>query len=154
MWPIVTDGSSTVGLSRLWALQKWLNHSRCHLGWCVTLHSDPAYKGAREKRSGPLQIIGTLCCELCINGCTDWDVVWDAESGGSREPCKPIRWGCTFGATRQIHCNRQCVVAMQPYVKLLWPFVGVPFSRCVSWQSRLAVRIICERLRTIHCCCW
>ena len=35
----------------------------------------------------PVTTIGTLCRELCKNGGTDCDAVWDAESGGSRESC-------------------------------------------------------------------
>ena len=40
---------------------------------------------------GPLQTIGILWRELCKNGWTDEDAVWEVDSGGPKEPC--IRWG-------------------------------------------------------------
>jgi len=33
-----------------------------------------------------LYSIGTLCRELCKNGRTDRNAVWDGESGGTKEP--------------------------------------------------------------------
>jgi len=40
---------------------------------------------------GLLQSTATLCSELCKNGWTDRDAVWDLDLGGSKEAC--ISWG-------------------------------------------------------------
>jgi len=42
-------------------------------------------------RGRPLQSIGTLCRELCVNCWTDRDAVWAVDSGEPKEPC--FRWG-------------------------------------------------------------
>ena len=41
-------------------------------------------------RGGPLLSIGTVCRELCKNGWTSRDAIWDANSSWSKEAC--IRW--------------------------------------------------------------
>jgi len=51
----------------------------------------PHKRGNYEGESGdPLESIGTLYRELCKNGWTDRDAVWDMDPGGPKEPC--IRW--------------------------------------------------------------
>ena len=57
------------------------------------------------------------------NGRTDQDVVDGADLCGSKEPC--IRGGCTLHFTEYT-----CTVAMQPYVKLLWPLIKLQFIFC------------------------
>ena len=53
------------------------------IGWVQT--PDPPRKGTILRRETE------VFRELCKSGCTNRDAVWDAESGGCREPC--IRWG-------------------------------------------------------------
>jgi len=51
----------------------------------------------------------SICRELCKNGSTDRDTVWDVDSGGPKEPC--TRWGPDPLCERAIlgkgaaHCN-------------------------------------------------
>jgi len=66
-------------------------------------------------------------CRLIVKyrdkiGCTDRDAVWDAESGGSREPLGLLD-EIHISDTWRMRLNRPCAAAMQPYVKLLWPIV-------------------------------
>ena len=64
----------------------------------------------KGKNGRPFWTIGTLCSELCINSWTNQDAIWDADSGGPKEPC--IRWGCTLALSGEydwtIHKQRQC----------------------------------------------
>jgi len=124
MGPIVTDRVAWfVGLSvcllQQWYLQKRLNRSRCRLAWGFVLTKEPSIRwgsrspmrrGNLKGESGLLQSIATFCCELCKNGWTDRDAVWDLDSGGPKEACN--RWGCTLAPPGEyqwtVHMRRRC----------------------------------------------
>jgi len=73
--------------------------------------------------------------EPCKNGWTDRDAVLVLDSGGPKEPCRPIRLGpyppregaILRGKRRFIvryrECTYSCAAAMRPFLKLLWPLV-------------------------------
>jgi len=83
----------------------------------------PMGRGNFEGRKGsPLESIATLCRELCKSGWTDWDAVWDLDSGGFKEA---LLGGVHIGATWRILLNHPCVAAILPVVKLLWPLVKI-----------------------------
>ena len=72
----------------------------------------------------PLYSIGILCRQLCKNGWTDRNAVWDAESGSSRKPC--IRWGVHWrhpaNATEPSMCGGDaalCQITLTTYYYLL-----------------------------------
>jgi len=91
--------SLSVQFSPSWALQKWLNQSRCDLGWWLRWAVGTIYHvldGAQILQEemaifwgtdGPLWSNGTFYGELCKNDSTDWDAVLDEISVGSKEPC-------------------------------------------------------------------
>ena len=59
---------------------------------------DPAFEGTvlRGKIGGPLQSIGTFCCELCkMAKPRDRDAVLDVDSGGSYKGSM-CQTGCTL----------------------------------------------------------
>jgi len=66
--------------------------------------------------------IETVCCELCL---TDRDVIWDVDTGGSKEAC--TRWGHTE-ATWRIRLNR-------PYTEAMLPFCQITFDKLFSLMS-------------------
>jgi len=81
---------------------KWLNRSRCHLGWglgwarepCIRWGSiSPHGKGQfwGGERGIPLYSIWRVCAHLCKNGWTDRDAVWFVGLAGPKESC--VRWG-------------------------------------------------------------
>jgi len=50
------------------------------------------------KGAAHCKVYRTLCCELCKSCWSDRNTVWDAQSGGSREPW--IRWGIDVPTAR------------------------------------------------------
>jgi len=62
------------------------------------------------------------CCELCKNGWTNWDAVWDFDWGGSNEA---LLDGVHIGTTWRIWLNCPRAEVMQPFVKLIWPLVTI-----------------------------
>jgi len=84
MWPIVTDGPAwTASLLGSSALQKRLNWFRCRLGCGFGCAQGTMYYIGKNGR--PTVSIRTLCRELCKNGWTNQDAVWDVNSGGPKE---------------------------------------------------------------------
>jgi len=63
-----------------------------------------------------VQGIGTVCWELCKNGWTDRDAVWDMDLGVSKEAL--LDW-VHIGTHWRIRLNHSCAAAMQPHVILL-----------------------------------
>ena len=129
MWPVATDGeclSVCLSVWQSWALQKWLNRSRCCLGCGPVNHVLDGVQVLlvdvqfwRGKGTAHCKVWG-LFRALCKNGWTDRDVVavWDAVG-----PRKCVLDGVDIGATRRIQLSRPCAAALWPYVKLLWPLV-------------------------------
>jgi len=122
MWPVVTDGVAwSVGLSQSWALQKTAEliempyelrtplSPRNHL---LMRSRSPLVRGNFEVGRG----------ELCKNGWTNRDVVWDLNSGG---PKQALLSRVHTVATWRIPLNHPRVAAMRPIVELLWPLVVV-----------------------------
>ena len=83
----------------------------------------PIRRGNFEAERGSPSI-GTLWHELCKNGWTDRDVIWDVDPGGSN-----VLDGVHIGATWRIRLNRPCASAMWPFCQLLWPLL-------MSWQPK------------------
>ena len=82
---------------------------------------DHSWEGAILRRKGRpvVKYVATLCRELCKNGRTDRDAVWDLNSSGPKEAC--IRWGHT-NATWRISLNRPCAAAMRAVRRdFKWP---------------------------------
>ena len=79
--------------SHCWALQKWLNQSRCHLDWRVGWAQRTMYFMGVQIRPWHFWgwSIGTLCGHLCKNGWTDRDAIWVEGSDRPKESC--VRWG-------------------------------------------------------------
>jgi len=103
MWPIVTDRIVAWSVT-LVSPAKRPNRSRCRLGCGVEWAQGTMYymgvqishaRGNFDgKRGGPLSSIETFCRELCKNGWTDRDTIWDAKSGEPKKAC--IRRGSRF----------------------------------------------------------
>jgi len=127
MQPIATDGvawsvtvSRSVCLSRLWALKKWLNRSRCSLELWLWWPKEPCVG---------VQIPTCEAAILRVQWCRP--STYRDMSGGryTQIGVEPVRCGCHLGCTRwdhigatwQIRLNRPCTAAMRPYIKLLWP---------------------------------
>jgi len=121
---IATDESQSV---QSWAMQKWLNWSRCHLGcglrwaqgsmhWWVS--RSPHMKGNFEGKNGPAQN---------MPGHVWWLIYSKWLSRGQKRYGADSNWsvldGVPIGATWWIRLNRPCVAAMQSYGKLLWPLI-------------------------------
>ena len=82
----------------------------------------------------------SICRSLCHdreprkNRQTDWDVVWDVDSGGSKEA--RLRWRCTLAPAGEydwtVHVRWRCGL----FVKLLWPLVfASPNEGCDTLRS-------------------
>jgi len=95
----------------------------------------------RAKSGGPLKRVWTLCCDLCKNGCTNQDAVWDPELGRSEDPC--IRWESHWR-----YLANTIVAALRSYVTLLRPLVEI--SAVIKMLSP-------QLLNTVNCvgfCFW
>jgi len=120
MQPIATDGVASVVchcqsvcLSRLSALQKWLNRSRCSLRLWLGWPKEP-YVGGPDPHMWSSNFEGEMGPAEYIPRHVWWSIY------SKRGRTSMIRWD-HIGATWQIQLNRPCTVAMRPYIKLLWP---------------------------------
>jgi len=142
----------SVRLSQSATLQKWQKRSRCclscGLGWAQKHVLDggtdlPMRRGSFEVKGAAHCKVQVLCSELCKNGWTHRDAVWDVDSGGPKEPCIRL---LHIGATWRIRLNRPCT--MRPYVNLLWPLVIIKTgTEPVVGVEINARRSICARIK-------
>jgi len=96
----ISDLQKIVGMRQHWDsnshhIPNWDAVLACGLGWsqvtkCWIGVQIPHAKGQFLRGGRPLYSIGIPCWELCKNGWTNRDVVWDVDSGGRQEAC--IRW--------------------------------------------------------------
>jgi len=108
--------------------------------------TDPPCKGRFSGEMAAHCKVYRLCHELCKNSCTDPDAVWDAESGGSREPC--IWRGCTLAPpseydwTQTVHVQRWCGL-MSNYFDHLLLLVILPSVLWRCWLGgRKGIRLV------------
>ena len=79
--------------------------------------------------------------------------------GCGLDPRDHVSDGVYIGATWRIRLNRPCATAMQPYVKLLWPFVKYGMWYCNTFwtiflQYSIAVPLFLTDSHAIaHFCC-
>jgi len=145
MWPIVADGVAwsacrSVGLSRLWALQKWLNRSRCHMGYGPGTAQGSIYQTEVQIPHAMGQFWGEKRPPLVMHrGSLPWAVQKTAEPIRSRYRLGRRRgWvqgimyemGVHTGATWRTRANRPRAA--------LWPLVrltGLLFSSYSGWST-------------------
>jgi len=107
----------------LWAVQKWLNRSISHLGcgiwWAKESTNSIVFARLRQ--------CARRCSAMsCAKMAESINLSFGVDLGGQKEAqVQSHSLGGTNGASRRIQLNRPSVVAMQPYVKLLWPLVIV-----------------------------